>query len=320
MARKKLPEALAQSVLYSSAYSCVICQGQHGLHVHHIDKNNSNNVEDNLVVLCQAHHDEAHTLHELSRNLTPARIKGAKKNWLETVAERRVQIATSTGNQKLSGCDFVSTQWGYINHHRVALTVRNPEDDGENGALFNFCLNAGMVDSRGRVLRPSKLSPARGILDGTIYDWFPHTYDWRLHALYSHYVNAIVKSSDPFHVTDETWKRTLLNDELTSGRAVFLNRGFYFKRVREEIDNAQVHIRTFKNKIEFEFEANTRDMFGTTSITSSFKGHNSVAALVLVKSREHMANKLVFHCTPIAMGVGFLAKSPLVSSRMALQD
>ena len=171
-----------------------------------------------------------------------------------------------------------------------------------------------MVDSQGRILRPSNFRPARTILSGTIYDWFPHTFDWRLHALYSHYVNDYSRRSAPFHISDQTWKRSLLNSEVSNGQSVFLNRGMYFKRIKEETDNAQIQIRTFRNKIEFEFQANTRDMFGTTSITSSFTGHNNAAALIVVKSRESIKDKLIFHCTPIAMGVGFLAKDPVFAS------
>jgi hypothetical protein len=317
LARKRLPEALAQKVLYDSAYACSICQSTTGLHVHHVDKDNSNNVETNLVVLCQSHHDEAHTHHELSRNLTGSRINTSKKTWLEEVQRKRSQIATRSGNKEILQCDFISTQWGYINHSRVAQTVIDPKNDGEGGALFKNCRFLGTVDEKGRILRPRDLSPPKSPLHGTIYDWFPHTHDWHLHALYSNYVDELAKRMNPFHVTDQSWKKSLLKNQLVPGRAAFLNRGFYFKQIETCTDHIQLKVHTFKTKIEFIFQANTRDMFGTTSIVSSFSGHKSAAAFVVIKSQEEVNGKLVFHCTPIAMGVGFLVKSPLEAGTRA---
>ncbi|WP_066044497.1 HNH endonuclease signature motif containing protein [Bathymodiolus septemdierum thioautotrophic gill symbiont] len=68
MARPKIPKAIENRLLYESAYACVVCQSD-GCHIHHIDQDHSNNKENNLVVLCIKHHDEAHTKRQLSKNL-----------------------------------------------------------------------------------------------------------------------------------------------------------------------------------------------------------------------------------------------------------
>ena len=45
--------------------------------------------ESNLVVICVEHHDEAHTHHELSQNLTPDRLRDAKRDWLQEISKKK---------------------------------------------------------------------------------------------------------------------------------------------------------------------------------------------------------------------------------------
>ena len=81
--RKKIPDKLQDSLLYKSANTCCVCRDiKKGCHIHHIDENASNsNQENNLIVLCTGCHDEAHTKHQLSQNLTPSRLLSFKKAW-----------------------------------------------------------------------------------------------------------------------------------------------------------------------------------------------------------------------------------------------
>lgn len=62
---------------------------------------------------------------------------------------------------------------------------------------------------------------------------------------------------------------------------------------------------TTVKSVMIEFYVDTRDMFGTTSMTESFSGRQTCAALLHVKSVNEADGKLVLACTPIAMGVSF---------------
>lgn len=56
--RQKLPPSLERHVLVNNRHCCCVCQGDgYGKEVliHHIDGNNSNNIESNLAVLCLVH-------------------------------------------------------------------------------------------------------------------------------------------------------------------------------------------------------------------------------------------------------------------------
>lgn len=60
--RKKLPSSLERCVLVKNRHCCCICQSDgygKDVLVHHIDGNNSNNVESNLAVLCLIHASQA---------------------------------------------------------------------------------------------------------------------------------------------------------------------------------------------------------------------------------------------------------------------
>src|SRR3954463_8100947 len=120
--RKPIPKALKYRLFYESQYRCVVCQ-QRGSHIHHIDQDNSNNDEANLVVLCTAHHDDAHTTRQLSQNLNSGVLRDAKGRWVALVRERRNSAATVVGQHSLMSNRFFSmgVTWGYINHRRVAL-------------------------------------------------------------------------------------------------------------------------------------------------------------------------------------------------------
>ena len=86
--RSHIPIKTVSKLLYESTFGCCICRNTNSpVIIHHIDKyaDSKNHSEDNLVVLCLKHHDEAHTKHGLSQNLTPKIIKIAKNEWIKEV-------------------------------------------------------------------------------------------------------------------------------------------------------------------------------------------------------------------------------------------
>ena len=79
--RSRLPKKLSNKLLVEANHTCTIC-GRPGVQIHHIDGNSSNNSEDNLIVLCLKHHDEAERSKAgrgLSANLTPDQLREYKR-------------------------------------------------------------------------------------------------------------------------------------------------------------------------------------------------------------------------------------------------
>lgn len=308
--RPTIPSGLRHQVNYDSAFACAVCAAK-GDQIHHIDKDNSNNVYDNLILLCMAHHDEAHTTRELSQNLTPVRLKEIRARWYETVRERRF-IAASASGQAANLDQFmrVGVSWGYINHSRLIQTAPKELLGHVDQGLFSRLKYRGYLDDRGIMIRPNNVEIASNFLRNTVYDWYPHMDSLSLHMFYSDLVDEFVKYFRPIHLDENSWNRAFIKEMIEPGSFVFINRAQYFKRTHEEQEYAEVSVRTFKRKIKLQYQLDTRNMFGTTSITCSFSGHKSCSSLLQVKSIEDVDKERVLHCTPIALGVGFHVKMP----------
>jgi hypothetical protein len=110
----------------------------------------------------------------------------------------------------------------------------------------------------------------------------------------------------PVHLERNAWTKSTIRELLRPGQFLFVEKAFYYRTIRETNDNQHRRCRTFARKIDVEFFVDTRDMFGTTSMTVSFAGHQTSAALLQLKSLEDTAHGwLRLHCTSFALGVGF---------------
>lgn len=79
--RSRLSENLKNKLLVEANHIRTIC-GRPGVQIHHIDGDPNNNSEDNLIVLCLKHHDEAERSKAgrgLSSNLTPDQLREYKR-------------------------------------------------------------------------------------------------------------------------------------------------------------------------------------------------------------------------------------------------
>lgn len=308
MVRPKIPKSLEKRLMYESAFVCTICQ-EPGCQIHHIDQDHSNNNEDNLIVLCVKHHDEAHTKRQLSKNLDSSALKKAKKNWCKQVANKRALVATTFGQKALQGEDSflsVGIAWGYINHKRITQIANPNRLTSEAKRNFDYCKARGLLDQSGVVIRPTGLVPAKSVVHGTIYDWFEYGDDQRVHLAYTALVDQVAANHKVLHLEAPMWTKSAIREMAQPGTLLYLNKALYFKSVSTTKTNEHRRCRTFKRNIEMEFFVDTQDMFGVTSISVSFSGHKSCASLVQLKSIEETNDgKLVLHCTPIALGVGF---------------
>lgn len=305
MARPAIPSRTKHITLYDSAFACAVCQAA-GVHIHHIDKDHSNNNPDNLVVVCQKHHDEAHTTRELTQNyLTSSRLKAFREEWTAQVREKRALAASVVGQRALASESFgTGIQWGYINHARVSQMLA-PEILAAASAPLKTCVKRGIVDRNGFIIEPSGYVAGSHYVGNTVYDRFPFGDGHALHALYSAFVDAIAARVEPIHLSDENWTRSFISQAVSEGRFIYINRGQYFRRVGETEENAHVSVAAFRNHIRVEYFIDTRDMFGTSSITVSFSGHQRAASLLLVKSILRDGRELIIRCSPIGLGVGF---------------
>lgn len=308
MSRPAIPKQLQHQLLYAHQYVCAVCQSD-GCHIHHIDQNNTNNAEENLVVLCVRHHNEAHTKRDHAKNLDSSALRGAKTKWTSHVKEKREKTATVAGQKEAAGSDslrLIGLTWGYINHQRVIQMVAARDLDSSGLELLDYCREKGIVDSEGIIIRPERETLGGSAIRNSVYDWFEFGDDQRLHLLYTKLVDKIGRDAAVVHLEPQSWSPEAISQLIGPGSLIFVSRPFHFKVVSSTVENDHVRCRSKRDGVTLEFFADTRNMFGTTSMTVSFTGHKSCAALALVKSIDpDSGGGIVISATPIALGVGF---------------
>ena len=108
--RKKPTPAQRERLLKKNLYSCCVCkEGGIGLDLHHIDRDPSNTVDENLAVLCKTDHDANHRPKSYTKfkhlDLGPEKIKEEKIKWerfAEALKKSRpdvVGVITLYGNE-----------------------------------------------------------------------------------------------------------------------------------------------------------------------------------------------------------------------------
>jgi hypothetical protein len=203
--------------------------------------------------------------------------------------------------------------WGYINHKRVVQLLTPKILHSVPAELLRRCVDRGIVDSNGIIIKPEAVRVGEHFTSNSIYDWFPYGDDHALHSLYSLFVDEIARSLGAIHLEEMAWRKSFVRNCITAGDSVFFVRGQYFRKETETAENAHVHVLARKGDLRVEYFIDTRDMFGTTSMTVSFSGHETAASLLLVKSIKYEANVCTLHCTPIALGIGFHVREPAPS-------
>ena len=80
--RKKISVKIRSELLIANRHSCCVCS-RGNVQIHHINGDNSDNIWDNLSVLCLPHHNKATAPKDMTASLKPSEIRIYKKDWEE---------------------------------------------------------------------------------------------------------------------------------------------------------------------------------------------------------------------------------------------
>lgn len=106
--RIPIPDELAAQVMFASDRTCCVCRMEKlKVQIHHIDGDPSNNVFDNLAVICLHCHSDAHTNGAFVRNLTPELIRLYNLSWREIVKVRLMPSVDGAGKMELAAESFL---------------------------------------------------------------------------------------------------------------------------------------------------------------------------------------------------------------------
>lgn len=87
--RIKIPDDLAAQIMFAADRTCCVCrESTRKTKIHHVDDDPSNNSFENLAVLCDDCHSDAHTTHAFARNLSPQLIAEYSTSWRAIVSAR----------------------------------------------------------------------------------------------------------------------------------------------------------------------------------------------------------------------------------------
>jgi len=149
--RPPIPAETIHQVLFKSRHVCCVCRdSSKEIILHHIEKwsVSRDHSAENLVVLCLDHHGDAHSKHELGRNLTPEALRDAKEAW-----EREVKGADTRLILELSAVDGV--RWEYANIVRLFELAADMGVKFARMAHYRHCLTRGYIFPTGYLKSPT---------------------------------------------------------------------------------------------------------------------------------------------------------------------
>ena len=294
--RRPIPKNLKYQILYRNGNRCCVCRLQIGHQIHHVDGDPGNNSESNLAVLCTSCHSEAHTRHELAQNLTPGRIQDAKSRWEADVATGRAAAMVPKA--------FAEAMWSYVNLERLPFIMRAFRVNYRPSEIADL-LEEGVVDKLGI---PQPMIPAAKLPDAlvTVYDRIPYHIRARLMDLYNAAIEDLLYAASPIDLreVDSSAKIRLLVRE---GELFYVRRGFRFKSEPVQPDKTQVrNVYGAFWGLTMRFTISTSFMYGTSALEGNFTGYRRTTALLIAKSFERENGETTLHCTPLALGTGFV--------------
>lgn len=147
--RPQIPREIHNKLMYESNRCCCICKdSKSGVIIHHIVpwEESFSHAEENLVVLCNNHHAEAHvgltqgtTL--LTDKLTPVKLREMKKRWIE-------EVKILKKNNVKRSIPSSSGYWFYFNPN-VWNLILSQNISIEKNKYYKNLLEANIIDKPG---------------------------------------------------------------------------------------------------------------------------------------------------------------------------
>jgi hypothetical protein len=98
--RTRIPHSIEAEILFRNDRTCCICRNSaKRVQIHHIDGNPSNNVLENLAIVCPQHQDELHKSGGITKGIPPLLVKKYKRSWELTVRKRRSQKSSPLSSE-----------------------------------------------------------------------------------------------------------------------------------------------------------------------------------------------------------------------------
>ncbi|MGF1836786.1 hypothetical protein [Photobacterium sanguinicancri] len=231
MTRKNPIPKQRESLLHRNLNRCCVCKRAGvGLHLHHIDGNNSNTVEENIAVLCVEDHDSHHRPNKYVKpkhmELSAEKLLEYKSSW-----ESFVQDAQSDSPSVLATINFFGNEEQV---HAARLIFQWPNQKIEFEITYH--LLEGNVESwiDNMILEVNKIGEKikLGIVDG----FLPIEYCGCGGGAYSHVVNeAVVTKANSENWDEESIMSVYINPD---SPRITIN----LSLLEKQLFNASIHL------------------------------------------------------------------------------
>lgn len=300
--RPPIPRDTIIKLLYESRRTCCICRDHtKSVIIHHIEEwhKTKSHDENNLVVLCLQHHDEAHSVKTLSINLNPPQIKYFKTRWCEEV--NKLDARTILGLKK------EHSRWDYVNINRLFELFLDMDIDYYDIKSFTSLRKLNIIDENGI---PTSREEWKTNDKPT---W--HYCDFGAGIYLGHYLREITErviSDFPLIDLTNNLSITFIKSIVKAGSIITAQLGFYFADIDkfEHVNNAlrrQLRKAYYKgNSIRIEFQFDASECTSSSGRFDALTGHNVAVPILFVRSlREDNDKNLIISCSCLAIGTWF---------------
>lgn len=299
--RPPIPEEIINKVLYEAKFTCCICRdSSKPIIIHHIKpwSESHSHAEENLVVLCVDHHDEVHTKHEHSINLTEHRVRDAKKKWLALVKGFERESALGIIKQ-YAAC------WDYFNINRIyELTDNLKIDVVKENKYFNALFKAGYVSEEGWLVPinnswPIEIKISRYWLD------FVGGYN-NIGLFFATIMKKIINKAD-IKVLNRIWNKNKLASIVRSGDIVIYNGVFCYKKLNKVTvgPNQDRLGYTKSGGIRLEFNFDLWYSNSNSAYIDHLTGRTDSTVCAIIREIINEKDMLTLKCTALSIGCGY---------------
>jgi len=293
--RNSIPQLLQSIIYYKSARTCSVCRRRDiPNQIHHIDQDPNNNVEENLILLCNNCHDESHTHHDLSQNLTKNKLKYCKSEW-----EKQVQVKSI--NAMIYSSARSDLNWTYFNFSRISRSIIALDINYKNDK-FKYLKSKNIINEDIEILNDKNIKEQHFYLP-TLFDSMNVHDAHILNSYYQNLVNMMIERVVPYEL-DAIWNRTDIKALVVPNSYIYFSNAMYFKIVTKNYECETRKIYMHSKGIKIEGLTYSNYMFGSSSQYKTFCGHSTITGFCLVKHIETTPKYLTINITPIALGTG----------------
>ncbi|CAJ1003929.1 HNH endonuclease [Brevibacillus aydinogluensis] len=289
--RPPIPEPVLNKVLWESRYTCCVCR-EHGRPyiIHHIEPwhVSKSHDEDNLIVLCVECHDEAHTSHENSLNLTAQRLRDAKKRWLEEVRKYDRESV-----HQLINTDTIF--WDYFNLTRLVELIDACKIKIYECDYFNYLVANRLMDINGRFLFNNWPQPKN-------YSYWIDFFEGNYIYLFLKWVVTNLISKTNFKQLNDLWTKSKITTMVNVNDFVMIKGAFYFKNNRKRENNECLVYRKAKGiKVSFSID---KWYCNSASAKANLAGKRNVTVFARVREITNDDYGVHIRCTALAIATG----------------